>query len=406
MTTRPVNPDAHSLGLLTKHNLEVYKDEFTIKAKLFPELLPSTSHLEHTWVACKRLEAHHSYDAINLSARAEIKAWMRSEHSILLWIDGYSESYMAKWTTEFSVDVLLAAKEADATVVYYFGDLASEDFEESLTAYLSSPRAVLHSFIIQLVQQHQDIVKRHPEWFTRTIFESARRSMRTAWAILSKLISHLPSSSTPLYVIVDSIDTTAELSHNSREFGSLLRKISRLVSAQTPQPIKVLLSSVTNNIVRRHIQTSPTHIILRIPQTFGKSNTVKAPPHLQRRAPKPMVRLPDSDEEFGMKPEDIFSFSDEDDKDSFDFSSSSEATHESLHQSSGSGNANQLPIQTELYAGSKDELYQNQPQDLDSDSSGLIFSDSEGAIKTGKPHDPHKKDIEFSSEESNEDPCM
>lgn len=404
MKTRPVNPDPHGFGLLPKHSLELFKDEFTIEAKLFPELLPATSHLEHTWVACKRLEAHHSYDALNFSARAEIKDWTRSENSILLWIDGFLGSSMAKWTTEFSVDVFLAAKEAGATVIYYFGDLATEDFEENLTAYLSSPRAVLHSFIIQLVQQHQEIVKRHPKWFTRTLFESARRSMRTAWAILSKLINNLPSSTAPLYIILDSIDTTAELSHNSREFGSLLRKILRLVSAQTPQPIKVLLSSVTNNAVSQHIHTSPNHIILRIPQTFGKSNTVQAPPHLQRRkALKRMVRLPDSDEEFGMKPSDSFSFSDEEEEESIDFSSGSEATHASLHPSSRSRNAKHLRMQTASHAVGKDEPYRNQHQDSDSDSSSLIFSDSEGAINIGKPRDPCEKDIEFSSEESNED---
>lgn len=403
MITTPVDPNPHRFGLPSEHHLEVFKDEFTIKAKLFPELLPATSHLEHTWVACKRLEAHHSYDALNLSVRAEIKAWTRSENSILLWIDGFQESCRAKWTTEFSVDVLLAAKEAGATVVYYFGDLATEDFEKSL-AYLSSPRAVLHSFIIQLIQQHREIVERSPEWFTRTLFESARRSMRTAWAILSKLINDLPSSNTPLYMIVDSVDTTAELSHNSREFGSLLRKISRLVSAQTPRPIKVLLSTVTNNAVNQHIQTAPTRIILRIPQTFGKSNTVQVPPHLQRRAPKRMVRLPDSDEVFGMKPADSFSFSDEEDQGGLDFSSSSEATHESLRPSSGSANANQLPMQTVLHAGIKNQPYRHQAQVSDSDSSGLVFSDSEHATNPGKPRDPYEADIIFSSEESNEEP--
>ncbi len=117
-----------------------------------------------------------------------------------------------------------------------------------------------------------------------------------------------------------------------------------------------------------------------------------------------MVRLPDSDEVFGMKPADSFSFSDEEDQGGLDFSSSSEATHESLRPSSGSANANQLPMQTVLHAGIKNQPYRHQAQVSDSDSSGLVFSDSEHATNPGKPRDPYEADIIFSSEESNEEP--
>lgn len=53
--------------------------------------------------------------------------------------------------------------------------------------------------------------------------------------------------------------------------------------------------------------------IAHIPQTFGQHNVAFAPSHLRKPSAKRLVRLPDSDDEFGLKPADSFGFSDDED---------------------------------------------------------------------------------------------
>ena len=167
------------------------------------------------------------------------------------------------------MDVMTAATKKGFTVLSYFGDLATQHYDRSPTWYLNSPLVVLHSFIAQLVQQHPSVKDRHPELFTRPIFESARESMRTSWMVVKALIESVPTDS-PLCVIVDSIDTVGDLSNNSRVFGSLIRKLSRLTSMERNKPIKVLLTSDTSSIVNPHFEESAKHTALRIPHTFPR----------------------------------------------------------------------------------------------------------------------------------------
>ena len=175
------------------------------------------------------------------------------------------------------MDVMTAATKKGFTVLTYFGDLAIQDYDRSPTRYLNSPLVVLHSLIAQLVQQQPSVKDRHPELFTRPIFESARKSMRTSWMVVKALIESLPTKS-PLYVIVDSIDTIGDLSNDSRVFGSLIHKLSRLTSLESSKPIKVLLTSDSSSIVNPHFEESDEHTALRIPHTFGRQSAAPLRP--------------------------------------------------------------------------------------------------------------------------------
>jgi len=377
--------------------LKLFKSEYTVKANFFPELLCAPSHLQHTWIACQRLDSHKSHGAMKLAEKPEIKAWIRSEASALLWIDGFSEPHVAKWTTEFSVDVFMAANEARATVLYYFGELSMEGIGDVATEYLSSPRAVLHSFITQLVQQHPDLVGQHPQWFTSSIFQSTRVSMKTSWALFKKIIG-VVAPEVPLYIILDNLDTIGELSSDSREFGCLVRKMSRLVSEQRQTPIKIIVSSVTNSVLNQYIRDGPAHIILRVPQTFGRSAIVQTPPHMAKKTPKRLVRLPDSDSGFGMKPSDSFDISEDEGRDSCEFLSSSSETACQASLVSRDLKTQHPTIEGQRCSGVKSKSIPRPRSGSPSDSSSLSFSDSES--ETRHSQNTEDKDIEFSSEES------
>lgn len=167
------------------------------------------------------------------------------------------------------MDVMTAVTKKGFTVLSFFGDLATQNHDSSLTRYLKSPLVVLHIFIAQLVQQHPSVKDRHPELFTRPNFESARKSMRTSWMVVKTLIESVPAD-LPLYVVVDSIDTIGDLSDDSRIFGSLIHKLSRLTLMERNRPIKVLLTSDTSSIVNPHFEESDECTALRIPHTFGR----------------------------------------------------------------------------------------------------------------------------------------
>lgn len=272
-------PDRRRVVFILDRSPKFFQDEVSIKKKFFPGLLPSTEHIERTRVECDQLLPARSYHAIDLLEQEEVLDWTRCQKSRVLWIDGFSFPHVPKWTTQFSLDVMTAATKKRFTVLNYFGDLATQDYDRSPTRYLNSPLVVLHSFIAQLVQQYPGVKDRHPELFTRPIFESARESMRTSWMVVKALIESVPTDS-PMYVVVDSIDTIGDLSNDSRVFGSLIRKLSRLTSLESSKPIKVLLTSDTSSIVNPHFEESDEHIALRIPHTF--SRRIAAPFQPQR----------------------------------------------------------------------------------------------------------------------------
>ena len=132
-----------------------------------------------------------------------------------------------------------------------------------------------------------------------------------------------------VYLIVDSIDTLSPLNDRPDSLRTFLRHLSALVTSPPSSEsagsnayfaVKILLTSVTGNIhsflFPPTAASSPaSHFIVRIPQTFGQHNVAPVPGHLRKPGPKRLVRLPDSDDEFGLKPTDSFGFSDDEDED-------------------------------------------------------------------------------------------
>ena len=117
-----------------------------------PDLQYTFEHLKDCTIQSVQLEAGHSYVALDLPNKPQVRDWLRSHESALLWIDGFAHSRAGKWTTEFSVDLLLGAERQRNTVLFYFGDIATSDLAEPSSDYLASPKAILHSFTVQLLR--------------------------------------------------------------------------------------------------------------------------------------------------------------------------------------------------------------------------------------------------------------
>ena len=300
-------------------------------------------HLKDSAIQTVQLEAHHSYLALDLPNKPEVQAWLRSQKSALLWIDGFANPHASKWTTEFSVDVLLGAERQNSTVLFYFGDIATDDVAEVSSSYLASSKAIIHSFIVQLLRQHPSLVGNDTSGLTPERWAEARRSTRAAWTLFHYLLESLSAIAGIIYLIIDSVDALSSVHNHLHNLESLLRRLSILVtsspSGKNKEPntcfiIKVLLTSVAGNahsllFPSTVASLSPSHYIAHIPQTFTQHNVAFAPGHLRKPSAKRLVRLPDSDDEFGLRPADSFGFSDDEEDGSLVFSSEEEMDNNS-----------------------------------------------------------------------------
>ena len=316
------------LGSITSDAYARGKDELAVTStgpkkgsstffQTLPNLQHTFEHLKDCTIQSVQLEAHHSYSALDLPNKPQVRDWLRSNESALLWIDGFAHPRSGKWTTEFSVDLLLGAERQRSTVLFYFGDIATSDHAEPGSDYLASPKAILHSFIVQLLRQNAHLAR-----------TEARRSSKAAWSLLHSLLQSLSAEASMVYLIVDSIDTLSPFIGRPESLRTFLRHLSALVtsppSSESPGSnvsfaVKILLTSVTGNL---HLllfpptaaSSPPSHFIVHIPQTFGQHNVAPVPGHLRKLGAKRLVRLPDSDDEFGLKPADSFGFSDDEDE--------------------------------------------------------------------------------------------
>ena len=300
--------------------------------QLTPELLKDYA------IQSTRLEARESYVALDLLNKPEVKAWTGAKDSSLLWIDGFVNLQITKWTTEFSIDVLLGIERQNSTVLFYFGDIATKDPSNPESGHSASPKAIVHSFIIQLLRQHAYLAGIDAKWLTPQRWIEARRSTKAAWSVLHYLLKSLAAEIKVVYIVIDSIDALSSVSNHSCDLQPFLRRLSALVVSppcrETKEPtssipVKILLTSVTSSVHQLLFPPTaadlpPSHSIIHIPQTYGQHNIPRPPVHLCKPSVKRLVRLPDSDDEFGLKPADSFGFSDDELANSLTFSSDEE----------------------------------------------------------------------------------
>ena len=380
----------------------------------FLQTLPSLQHtfeyLKDCTIQSVQLEADHSYFALDLPNKPQVRTWLSSDESALLWIDGFVNPRAGKWTTEFSVDVLLGAEQQRSTVLFYFGDIATSDLSEPSSDYLASPKAILHSFIVQLLRQHAHLARTEADWLTPERWTEARRSTKAAWNLLHCLLQSLSAeASMVVYLIVDSIDTLSPFNHRPGSLRTFLRHLSALVTSGPSSEsagsnasfaVKVLLTSVTGDIHSllfppTAASSPPSHFIVHIPQTFGQHNVAPVPSHLRKPGAKHLVRLPDSDDEFGLKPADSFGFSDDEDED-LAFSSEGDGEDGRSANGRGKGAGRGLGAQKRTTAQrSRREVDRRPVRSTSGSSEELDFSENEtdGALIGRRGTD----DIDFSS---------
>lgn len=392
----------------------VPKEDFGTSLETSSNLQLTFEHLKDCAIQSVRLEADHSYHAFDLPNRPEVKAWLRSKESALLWIDGFANSRAGKWITEFSVDVLLGTERQSSTVLFYFGDIAANDVAEPDAAYLASPKAIIHSFIVQLLRQHAGLAGNGTDQLTPERWTEARRSTKAAWNLLHYLLQSLAAEANVVYLIIDSVDSLSAVNNNSGSLHPFLRRLSALVTSSpsgespgshAPLAVKILLTSVAGSPhsflfpPTDAVSVLPSHSIVRIPQTFGQHNVASAPAHLRKPSAKRLVRLPDSDDEFGLKPADSFGFSDEEDEDLM-FSSEEDMDESRGRHERGGREEREVCMQDGTARYLLRKINRTPARSGSGSSEDLDFSESETDHALKRKRD--REDIQFSSSSEEE----
>ena len=359
-----------------------------------------------------QLEAGSSYLALDLPNKPEVKAWLRSDGPALLWIDGFANPHTSKWTTEFSVDVLLGTERQSGTVLFYFGDIATNDVIGSSSGYLTSPKAIIHTFIVQLLRQHAYLVEKEAPWLTPQRWTEARDSTKAAWILLHHLLDSLSAKGSVVHLIIDGIDALTAVNSPTYNLQTFLRRLSALVTSSPSRKsagsnafpaVKILLTSVTGSVHRllfspKLAESLRSHSIVHIPQTFGQHNVASAPAHLRKARAKRLVRLPDSDDEFGLKPADSFDFSENEEGEILTFSSDEELKESQDTSRNRKETGGEIREQNRLAQGLSRKVNGMTPSNDSSEE--LEFSENE----TCKPLNGkrHNDDLQFSSSSEGE----
>ena len=372
-------------------------------------------HLKDRAIQSVQLEPNHSYLALDLLNQPEVKTWLGSEESALLWIDGCANPRTSKWTTEFAVDVLLGVERQSSTVLFYFCDVATNDIEDPSSGYLASPRALIHSFIVQLLRQHPKLARNEADWLTPERWTEARCSTKAAWTLLHYLLQSLSAEASTVYLIIDSIDALSPANDHPRDLQPFLGRLSALVTSSPCRKsagshrslaVKILLASVSGSTPSLLFppgaaSSPPSHSIVHIPQTFGQHNVPTPPGHLRKPSVKRLVRLPDSDDEYGLKPADSFEFSDEEGEEDLTFSSEDEINEsQPLNGKRGKEAEREVGVQTRKAQYSSHKVNKTLVRSKSGSSEELDFSENE----TDNAHEGKRDtdDLQFSSSSEEE----
>ena len=237
-----------------------------VRTILFPELDEVDNDYEETLFMSRLIPTESSYKSMGLLRLDDINEWVESQKSGLLWMNGFLQG-RHQWTTEFAVDLISTAQRYDYKVVFYF---CAEHYASEHSDYLKQPKAIIHSFIFQLLQHHQDHVKLSADRLNADQLSIARTDFQESWKILVDILSLVDPP--VLYIVLDSIDVIHPdySSYPKSDFEELVQGLQDLAAA-SPQIIKIL---VTTREAREYSGLSTTSA------NAGQQRIVDVPPSL------------------------------------------------------------------------------------------------------------------------------
>lgn len=171
-----------------------------IRSLIFEELDETDHDLDASALRSQLIPPHLNYESMGLFRIDSIKEWVQSESSGFLWMNGFVEGAY-EWTVGFTVDLLRVARLYKYPTLHYF---CAEHYGSEHSKYLLQPKATVHKFIFQLIEQYQDIFRSNPEVLNQSRFDDAIDSFTESWSIFTEALDLVRPP--VLYIAIDNID--------------------------------------------------------------------------------------------------------------------------------------------------------------------------------------------------------
>ena len=167
----------------------------------------------------------------------KVLAWLESEHSELLWVNGNHVLKRSDWNTSFVMPLLIDGRGSfeSVTVLRYFcGDLGSS------TA--NNPRTLLQALIFEILRRHPEIFEDKRIDFSKERFMTAATDIPNLWALFLDCLAEITSHCT--FIIIDGIDNlqTTIGDDGVKDGDIIVERLNALVEDKT-RLIKVLLTA-------------------------------------------------------------------------------------------------------------------------------------------------------------------
>lgn len=176
----------------------------------------------------------------NLLKLDKVVCWLESKESELLWVDGNHNLTRSHWNSMFAVPVLRDAMnnyESVLIVRHFCGDYGASNKSNSALA-------VVQSFIVQVMKQHQNQFAKKTATFSKDRFTMAMERLHTLWDLFLECLAEAEVQC--IFVVIDSIDCLQidelALGLHERDIEILIGKLSDLAKSEK-MIAKILLTT-------------------------------------------------------------------------------------------------------------------------------------------------------------------
>lgn len=168
----------------------------------------------------------------NMLQSEKVIAWIESEESQLLWIDGNYILSRTDFLTSFSTPLAIdAACNYESIIILKF-------FSAPGAASRNTCPTLLQALIAQLIKQHPRLLGGEGSKLTRSTLKAAGRCVSKLWEIFASSISDLKVDR--VYIIIDGVDELG--SDQDADYQTLMSRLNALIE-EGSKLIKVLLTA-------------------------------------------------------------------------------------------------------------------------------------------------------------------
>jgi hypothetical protein len=222
---------------------------------------------------------------MGLLRNPNIRDWLQTSMSSLLWVNAFRKPGLTDWATTFSTRMIEYAEKVDNMTV-----LCHLCGNHPGPQPISTAVVLVQSFIMQLIQQHHKKFIRKAFPFTLEHFQDAENDMEELWGLFCNCCTE--SGAPCVWIVIDHIDNLRK----GEDYDALLHRLQQLTEDGS-RVFKVFISARSTGTPPAILQAAESELessrIATITVPRGQSSMAVALTSKQKR----IARLPDSHSE-------------------------------------------------------------------------------------------------------------